>query len=119
MVRKFENAHILLWLLKDMAWYMGWKTLGTSMIIPTVAVALFIAYFQRHHISKLVHHISVVCWISANSIWMLSEFWSPEEARFPSDWTIKTPTLIFFFSGTGILIGYYSFLLWKRISKKG
>jgi len=50
---------------------------------------------------------------------MLSEFWSPEEARFPSDWTIKTPTLIFFFAGTGILISYYSFLLWKRISKKG
>jgi hypothetical protein len=114
MVKKFENAHILLWLLKDMAWCMGWKTLGTLMIFPTFGVALFIIYFQRQHTSHLIHNIAVTCWISANSLWMLSEFWGLDEERVSNEIPSKAPALVFFLLGTGILLGYYVYRYWKR-----
>lgn len=46
-IRKIENAHILLWLLKDICWVMDLKWMGTIMIIPTLVVALWITYRMR------------------------------------------------------------------------
>ena len=41
-IRKFENFHILLWLLKDMSWLILWRALGIFMIIPTFGFAIYI-----------------------------------------------------------------------------
>lgn len=45
-IRKFENVHILLWLLKDLCWVMDYKTAGVVMIVPTVGIAVCITVFE-------------------------------------------------------------------------
>ena len=80
-VRKFENFHILLWLLKDLCWVMDYKVFGTIMIIPTVLVAIYITFMCRKNQSELFHNLAVVCWISANSVWMLGEFFANDGTR--------------------------------------
>lgn len=80
-VRKFENFHILLWLLKDLCWVMDYKVFGTIMIIPTVLVAIYITIMTRKNQSELFHNLAVVCWISANSVWMLGEFFVNDGTR--------------------------------------
>ena len=43
-LRAGENFHILLWLLKDLCWIMDFKVLGMIMVVPTVAMAVWIAW---------------------------------------------------------------------------
>ena len=45
--RKMENLHIVFWLFKDISWCMIWQTLGIIMVIPTLSVAIYIAYRTR------------------------------------------------------------------------
>lgn len=72
--RKLENFHILLWLLKDMSWLMTWRSLGIFMIIPTLGFAILITWRARNFKSELFHNLAVICWITANSFWMVTEF---------------------------------------------
>lgn len=72
--RKMENMHIAFWLMKDISWCMIWKELGIAMIIPTLSVAIRIAWRTRHLASELAHNLAIVFWISANAYWMISEF---------------------------------------------
>src|SRR6187431_807553 len=70
---KFDNMHVLLWLIKDTCWMLEWRVLGTAMILPTVAVAVFLA--ARSRLERLFWINLAICfWISANSYWMLCEF---------------------------------------------
>ena len=72
-LRKWENIHIPLWLLKDTCWVMEWRWLGVTMIVPTVLVALYILKKSYGHIEFYIN-LAIVFWISANSFWMASEF---------------------------------------------
>src|SRR5215212_5180050 len=72
--RKMENMHIAFWLMKDISWCMIWKELGIAMIIPTLSVAIWITWKNRHIVSELAHNLAIVFWISANAYWMISEF---------------------------------------------
>jgi len=82
-IRHFENLHILLWLLKDSAWLMEWKTIGILMVLPTVGVAINIAYWARiHRDPEFWLHMAVVGWISANSYWMVCEFMNHVELKY-------------------------------------
>lgn len=72
--RKMENLHIVFWLFKDIAWCMIWKPLGIAMIFPTLTIAIVIAWRTRHMMSELTHNLAIILWISANSYWMISEF---------------------------------------------
>jgi len=76
-VHRLENFHILLWLLKDLSWLMGWKSLGVFMILPTVSFAIFIAWNTRLSQLYFWPNVAVVFWISANAFWMCCEFFSP------------------------------------------
>lgn len=80
-IRRFENLHILLWLLKDLSWLMLWRELGIFMIFPTLLVAFFITWKMREVREELLHNLAVIFWISANSFWMLCEFFDYEELR--------------------------------------
>ena len=73
-IRKLENFHILLWLLKDMSWLMSWKISGIFMIFPTIGFAIFITYQWRKDIDELFSNLAVTFWIIANSTWMALEF---------------------------------------------
>ena len=105
-VRRYENAHVILWLIKDFSWMMNWKLLGILMIIPTIAMSIFIAYFSRSHVSGFWHNIAIVFWISANSIWMLGEFWFDDQLR--------PVSAVLFGLGFLTLLNYYFFIAKRK-----
>lgn len=109
-VHKLENFHILLWLLKDMSWLMTWRSFGVFMIIPTMTFAILIAWESRRYQSALFHNLAVICWITANSFWMISDFFEFEE------W-MRSLALIPFSLGL-FLICFYHFKKLLKVSKK-
>lgn len=102
-----ENMHIVFWLLKDISWCMIWKTLGIAMIVPTLSIALVIAWRTRHLKSELAHNLAIAFWISANSLWMISEFFGFDTLLVWKQFTGKHLALIPFISGAVILLYYY------------
>jgi hypothetical protein len=102
-IRQVENLHILLWLLKDTCWVLIWKTGGMIMIVPTLFVAFYITFLSRKNIPELLHNIAVTCWIIANSIWMIGEFYFDDETR--------TFASIFFILGLAVILFYYLYYL--------
>jgi hypothetical protein len=72
--RKFENAHIVFWLLKDISWAMLWRPIGLIMLVPTLVLAILITWRTRHLKAELYHNAAVVFWITANGYWMIVEF---------------------------------------------
>ncbi len=109
--RHFENFHIVLWLVKDMCWCTLSKTLGVIMISPTIFLAIYITWLHRKVKTELLHNLAVVFWISANSIWMIGEFYYNDSFR--------KYALIFFIAGM-LTVGYYYFseFVWKRMLGK-
>lgn len=72
-VKKFENLHIVFWLIKDTCWMLEVKWLGAVMVIPTLLVAIYIVAKTRGT-QDIFLNLAVFCWISANSFWMCVEF---------------------------------------------
>ncbi len=105
--RKMENLHIVFWIIKDMSWCMGWTYLGITMIIPTLLVAVFIAWRTRQIHSELAHNLAVAFWICANSTWMIMEFINKDATLFFGVLTGKQLSMIPFAIGSLILIYYY------------
>jgi hypothetical protein len=73
--RVTDNFHILFWLVKDTSWVMEFKLLGVSMIIPTIAIAIFICY-KTFKTADFFVNLAVLFWVSANSFWMCAEFYN-------------------------------------------
>jgi len=109
--RRMENLHIVFWLFKDISWCMIWRPLGIAMIIPTLAIAIIIAYRTRQYMSELCHNLAIVVWISANSYWMISEFFHFDTNTLFGEYTYKHLAIIPFVLGI-IILGYY-YLWWK------
>lgn len=109
--RKMENLHIVFWLFKDVAWCMGWRWLGVTMIIPTLFISIIIAYRTRKYMSELTHNLAITVWISANSYWMISEFFHFDAIKIGYGLTYKHLALIPF--TTGILFLAFYYLIWK------
>ncbi len=74
-IRKLENSHIVFWLLKDMCWMLELKVLGAIMIIPTLFLCVWIA-IKTFKTNELFINLAILCWISANSFWMMMEFFN-------------------------------------------
>src|SRR6185503_8500062 len=74
--RRMENMHIVFWLFKDISWCLGWKVLGIAMIVPTLSIPIAIAWRTREIKAELAHNLAVAFWISANSLWMIAEFFA-------------------------------------------
>jgi hypothetical protein len=105
--RKMENMHIIFWLLKDVSWCMIWKPLGIAMIIPTLLIAIVIAWRTRDIRSELAHNLAIVFWITANAYWMISEFLHFDTVSVWRQFEGKHLALIPFIIGIGILANYY------------
>jgi hypothetical protein len=99
-IRKIENFHILLWLLKDLCWVTLSKTLGVIMIVPTLSLAIYITWKNRKDKAELVHNLAVCFWITANSVWMLGEFYLDDDSA-------RTPATVFFVIGLLMMARYY------------
>lgn len=72
-IRRYENLHILLWLLKDISWMMEWRVLGVAIMFPTVFIAVFIA-LKTFSETEFYINLAIFFWICANSFWMCCEF---------------------------------------------
>ena len=106
-IRKMENMHVVFWLLKDISWCMIWKPLGIAMIVPTLSVAIWIAWKNRSIKSELAHNLAIVFWITANAYWMISEFLGFDSILIWREFTGKHLALIPFITGAVILLCYY------------
>jgi len=106
--RRLENLHIVFWLLKDISWCMIWKPIGIAMIVPTLSIAIWIAWKNREIKSELAHNLAIVFWITANAYWMISEFFGFDEMTVWKEFTGKHIALIPFITGALILLFYYA-----------
>jgi len=104
--RRVENLHILLWLIKDACWATSFRTLGVIMIVPTLTVAIVIAWQTRKMLSEFLHNLAVIFWISANCLWMVGEFFGWDEGKYG----LRHMALIPFGIGLAILAYYYIIL---------
>ncbi len=100
--RKFENAHIFLWLVKDMCWVTISRAVGVAMILPILMLSLYITWIYRKKTSELIHNIAVCFWICANSIWMIGEFYYNDGLR--------PYAIVFFALGLLVITPYYAFI---------
>lgn len=106
--RKMENMHIVFWLLKDVSWCMIWKPLGLAMIFPTLFIAIVIAWRTKEIQSELAHNLAIIFWISANSYWMISEFFHFDAMPIWGMFEGKHLALIPFAIGAVIMAYYYA-----------
>ncbi len=113
--RKMENLHIVFWLLKDISWCMIWKPLGIAMVFPTLIIAIIITIRNRQYISEVCHNLAIVFWITANSFWMITEFFEFDAIPIYQDITYRYLAVIPFSIGILILAWYY--LYWKPAHK--
>lgn len=113
--RKMENLHIVFWLLKDISWCMVWRPIGIIMVVPTLAIAIWITFRNKSFVSEVCHNLAIVFWISANSFWMISEFFAFDETILFAGLTGKQTAMIPFVLGLLCLIYYY--LIWKPMHK--
>jgi hypothetical protein len=97
-IRLLETVHIPMWILKDTCWMMQWWTPAIFMIIPTVGMALWIAWITRASRLFFLPNLAVCCWIAANATWMLGEY-----LVFDFTW----PSLIFFITGLIAIVWYF------------
>ncbi|WP_207895997.1 hypothetical protein [Hymenobacter gummosus] len=109
--RRMENLHIVFWLLKDVGWCMIWKPLGLTMVVPTLSIAVVIAWRTRHLAAELAHNLAIIFWISANSYWMISEFFGFDEVLVWRGVTGKHLAMIPFTLGLLVLAYYY---FWQK-----
>lgn len=116
--RKMENMHIVFWLLKDISWCLGWKVPGILMVIPTLTIAIVIAWRTRNIKSELAHNLAVAFWISANSLWMIAEFFHFDETAIWKGITGKYLALIPFITGAAILLYYYAVQRPRELKEK-
>lgn len=115
--RKYENLHIVFWLMKDISWCMLWRALGMFMIVPTLGAAIFITWRARDNRVDLAHNLAVVFWISANAWWMIAEFFEFDETPFLLGVSGRHLALIPFALGALVLLRHYlGELVQRRVS---
>ena len=102
-IRRYENLHIFLWLIKDTCWVLDAKILGLIIAVPTISVAIHITWLHRKSVAELLHNLAVCFWISANIIWMIGEFFYDD--------TTRPIALIFFIAGLSCTGFYYFYYL--------
>jgi len=107
-IKKLENLHVGLWLLKDASWCQEWIKIGMIVSLPTLVLAVKIAYERRRDPEDLVHNIAICLWLCANVVWMIGEFFFDDGTRAISR--------VFFFSGLALLVGFYlKQAVWKYL----
>jgi len=107
--RRVENLHILFWLVKDACWALNFKVPAIVMIIPTMSVALLIAWQTRHIFSELLHNVAVALWITANCTWMIGEFYGWDDNLW-GPYGLRQASVIPFALGL-LVLGYYYLVL--------
>ncbi|MFN5886138.1 MAG: hypothetical protein ACK445_12430 [Bacteroidota bacterium] len=108
-IRQYENLHIILWLLKDACWLMKFKEGAVLMVLPTILVALYLAWKTRNNKKHFLPNIAVCLWICANATWMLGEFFL---------FRFETPALLFFTAGVLVIISFFFYRLYRKAKRQ-
>jgi hypothetical protein len=74
-IRKYESLHLIFWLIKDTCWMLELRWLGTVIMFPTLFLAIYIIYKTKDS-KDLYLNVAVFFWITANSFWMMMEFFN-------------------------------------------
>jgi hypothetical protein len=93
-----DSLHIPIWLFKDIAWLMVWKPLGVAMVLPAMAVAVYLCLATIGMHKKFLLNLAILFWISANSLWMLGEFF---------DWHFQPYSATLFVSGIVVMAFFF------------
>ena len=96
---------------------MIWKELGIAMIVPTLSVAIWIAWKNSAIKAELAHNLAIVFWITANAYWMISEFFGFDTRLIWREFTGKHLALIPFTTGAMILLYYYAVQRPREVKK--
>lgn len=102
-LKALDTLHIPVWLAKDIAWILVYKPLGIAMILPAVGIALHICLKTAQYKMLFYQNFAILCWILANSTWMLGEFFDLE---------YRVPAVAFFIIGISAITWHY-FLEYK------
>lgn len=79
-IKKYENLHIVFWLVKDSCWMLEFKMLGIAMVIPTLTISGIIVFAARKSNDVFIN-LAIFLWIIANSVWMFIEFFNHGEHK--------------------------------------
>ena len=74
-IRKYENLHIVFWLIKDSCWMLELRWLGAIMMVPTLFLAVYLVIRSRGTVDVYIS-AAIFFWILANSYWMMIEFFN-------------------------------------------
>ena len=74
-IKRYENLHVVFWLIKDSCWMMEFKILGAIMVVPTMLLAFYMVY-HTFKTREFYINLAIFFWIGANSFWMLMEFFN-------------------------------------------
>ncbi len=107
-IKKYDNLHIILWLIKDSCWMLELKWLGTIIMVPTIYLALHII-IKTFHTKDVYFNIATFFWITANSFWMMMEFFNNDRYKYYS----IIPFLLGFIS-----VGIYYFRSFRAVQKE-
>ncbi len=80
-IRKYESMHIVFWLIKDTCWMLELKWLGAIMMVPTILLAAYIIY-KTVGTKDVYLNAAILFWITANSFWMMMEFFNDNEYKY-------------------------------------
>jgi len=79
-LKKYDNLHIIFWLIKDSCWMLELRWLGAIVMVPTLYLALHII-FKTLHTKDVFINIAIFFWITANSFWMMMEFFNNDRFK--------------------------------------
>jgi len=97
--KRLENLHVAVWLLKDYSWCATARWLGLLMVVPTLGLAVHLAYQTRRDAEDFIHSLAVVFWLAANVTWMTGEFYFEDGTR--------VYARLFFYAGLALLALHY------------
>jgi hypothetical protein len=82
-IHGIENLHILLWIGKDTCWCQTYEWVGCCLIVPTLLVAGYLTRkaWALPEKDEFIHNLAVCFWVSANSVWMIGEFFFDDHTR--------------------------------------
>lgn len=89
-----ETVHIPLWLFKDLCWLLSYQMLGVMVAVPTILVAILMAWVTRKDKDRFLPNVSIAFWIIANANWMFDEFYA-FDTRFYSIYPFMSGILVF------------------------
>lgn len=71
MKKLLDNMHFPLWILKDMAWMLGFGWVSLILAIPTISISIILILYTIEIERK--QNIILLCWLLANTFWMSHE----------------------------------------------